>query len=235
MSSIVDFLDHVGKIFDDLEMAQPHKARTKKTSKPDRANERQFYDIHNFYTDCDISSPYHEMLAAEMADKIFVMSKQPDTIKDVIFDKNATTIIWTNGEKTTVKAYHEPIDHEKGLAMAMVKHSYQSSDGSSNKASFYKLIADAEDAELDRIVKKAMKELRKVYSDVFIKECDKVSTLPIDDATREALYNKALKATMRVRKKYIPTETGLPEARIEKAIQEALEAYSANCLKQRVF
>lgn len=235
MSSICDFLDYVNKIVDDLEMAQPHKARTKKTRKPDRANYRLFYDIRNSYTDCGISSPHHEMLAAEMADKIFVISQKPDTIKDVIFDKNATTIIWTNGEKTTVKAYHEPIDHEKGLAMAMVKHSYLSGDGSSNKASFYKLIADAEDAELDRIVKKAMKELRKVYSDAYVKECDKLSTLPKDDAARETLYDKALKATMRVRKKYIPTETGLPEARIEKAIQEALETYSANCMHQRIF
>ena len=80
-----------------------------------------------------------------------------------------------------------------------------------------------------------MKELRKVYSDAYVKECDKISTDALDDDAHEALYNKALKATMRVRKKYIPTETGLPMARIEEAIQEALEKYSANCMRQRVF
>lgn len=236
MSNLVDIIDHVTTgILDDLGLTHSHKVHTETSSSPDDTRDREFYDICDFCTSYSLASPHDEILAAETPNWMHMESQKADQIKDVIFDKRATTIIWANGEKTTVKAFCEPIDHEKGLAMAIVKHSYQSGDGSSNKASFYKLIADAEDAELDRIVKKAMKELRKVYSDALIKECEKVSTFPIDDATREAFYGKALKATMRVRKKYIPTETGLPEARIEKGIQEALEAYSANCMRQRVF
>ena len=232
MRNLGDILDRMTKqIFDDLELTQHHGTHTKKPSWPD---DRQFYDIHNIYTAYPEPSPHDGLLDANLM-KTYLESQPPCKIKDVIFDKNATTIIWSNGEKTTVKAYHEPIDHEKGLAMAIVKYAYQSGDGTSNKASFYKLIADAEDAELDRIVKKAMKGLRKVYSAAYVKECDKIEMVPLDDDTRKGLYDKALKATMRVRKKYIPTETGLPEARIEKAIQEALEAYSANCMRQRVF
>ena len=234
MSSLSDVLDRIinESILDDLQTTQSHKARTRKLNEADN---RQFYDIHNLYTTHGVTPMHDDTSEAKTCEKTIIEWKKPDKIKDVIFDKNATTIIWTNGEKTTVKAHHEPIDHEKGLAMAMVKHVYQSGDGSSNKASFYKLIANAEDAELDRIVKKAMKELRKVYSDAYVKECDKISTGALDDDAHEALYNKALKATMRVRKKYIPTETGLPMARIEEAIQEALEKYSANCMRQRVF
>ncbi len=156
---------------------------------------------------------------------------EKSTIERVIFDKNATTIIWNGGEKTTVKAYHEPIDHEKGLAMAIVKHIFQD-DQAHWKSSFDKILAKAEDDEIKRIVYKAMKELRKVYSDTYEKECKKGWLESGSDVSNSA-HEKALKAAVRARKKYIPTETGLAEARIEKAIQEALETYSENCRHQQ--
>lgn len=44
-------------------------------------------------------------------------------IKRVIFNEPYTIVIWTNGEKTIVKAQDgEPYDKEKGLAMCFAKY-----------------------------------------------------------------------------------------------------------------
>ena len=42
-------------------------------------------------------------------------------IKNVIFNKSATIVFWSDETKTVVKAYDEPFDPEKGLAMAISK------------------------------------------------------------------------------------------------------------------
>lgn len=45
----------------------------------------------------------------------------PFRIKQVIFNSPATIVYWEDGTKTVVKAYDEPFDREKGLAMAISK------------------------------------------------------------------------------------------------------------------
>ena len=53
-------------------------------------------------------------------------------IKDVIFNGPATIVLWKDGSKTVVKAQDgEPVDKEKGLAMAIAKKVY------GNKGSYY--------------------------------------------------------------------------------------------------
>lgn len=50
--------------------------------------------------------------------------KEP-SIKDGIFNGPATIVLWQDGTKTIVKAQNgEPVDKEKGLAMAIVKKVY---------------------------------------------------------------------------------------------------------------
>ena len=68
---------------------------------------------------------------------IFVDSKfstpTPD-IKDVIFNGPATIVLWKDGTKTVVKAQDgEPVDKEKGLAIAIAKKVY------GNKGSYYNI------------------------------------------------------------------------------------------------
>lgn len=59
----------------------------------------------------------------------------PNTIKDVIFNPPATIILWEDGTKTVVKAQNgEPFDPEKGMAMAIVKKTFD------NKGHYYDAI-----------------------------------------------------------------------------------------------
>lgn len=159
-------------------------------------------------------------------------------LKDVIFDKNATTILWSDGTKTTVKAYCEPIDHEKGLAMAMAKRATEMDISGSWKKPFYDAIAKAEDAELKRIVTQVMKSLKKVYRKTYTDELKRLyeiadSDLKVDGTDiYQTAHSKARQTAIRKRKKYIPTETGLPSARIEEAVQDAIGAYSAHSFHQ---
>ena len=57
-------------------------------------------------------------------------SEMLNKIKNVIFNKPATIVLWADGTKTVVKCENEDFDPEKGLAMAIVKktmannHSY---------------------------------------------------------------------------------------------------------------
>ena len=47
------------------------------------------------------------------------------TIKDVIFNKPATIVFWTDGTKTVVKCQNDDVfDPEKGLAMAIAKKAF---------------------------------------------------------------------------------------------------------------
>lgn len=67
-----------------------------------------------------------------MVDLIMSRTKPSLTIKDVIFNGPATIVLWKDGTKTVVKAQDgEPVDKEKGLAMAIAKKVY------GNKGSYY--------------------------------------------------------------------------------------------------
>lgn len=52
-------------------------------------------------------------------------------IKNVIFNRPATIVFWTDGTKTVVKAVNEPFDEEKGLVMAIAKKAF------GNRSSYY--------------------------------------------------------------------------------------------------
>lgn len=59
-----------------------------------------------------------------MSSEKFKINKTYD-LKDVIFNPPATIVLWGDGTKTVVKAQNgEPFDPEKGLAMAIVKKTY---------------------------------------------------------------------------------------------------------------
>lgn len=56
-----------------------------------------------------------------------------DKIKNVIFNEPATIVFWDDGTKTVVKAEDEAFDHEKGLAMAIVKKTMADNHGYYNE------------------------------------------------------------------------------------------------------
>lgn len=49
------------------------------------------------------------------------ITEYPGQVSRVIFSAPATIVFWSDGTKTIVKAYDEPFDKEKGLAMAICK------------------------------------------------------------------------------------------------------------------
>jgi len=55
---------------------------------------------------------------------IFTLERSLPPVKKVIFNAPATIVMWGDGTKTVVKAYNEPFDKEKGLAMAICKKIY---------------------------------------------------------------------------------------------------------------
>ena len=71
-----------------------------------------------FYMDTDIAAKVGKLskrlVAAEMR------AKRPEITK-VIFNDPAVIVLWSDGDKTVVKADNEPFDPEKGLAMAIAK------------------------------------------------------------------------------------------------------------------
>lgn len=75
--------------------------------------------INRFYNMNDINSDLRKMAL----NSVFGMTTQwRFKIKDVIYNKPATIIRWTDGTKTVVKcADDEPYDKEKGFAMAFMK------------------------------------------------------------------------------------------------------------------
>lgn len=168
-----------------------------------------------------------------------------------IFDKRATVLVWEDGHKTIVKAMKgEPIDHEKGLAIAIAKASVGHPGW---KRRFNDILESAEQDECDRIVSKAMKNLRKVYSGAYEKAFRKYVTerlvedgYSIEEIGLEPGYltetaysecvlkahKKAAHTAMRNRRKYISTETGLTDARIDRAIQTEIEKYQQHMMTQ---
>lgn len=58
--------------------------------------------------------------------------RKPSKIKRVIFNDPVTVVLWSDGDKTIVKAVNEPYDPEKGLAMAVTKKLL-----GNNKGSYY--------------------------------------------------------------------------------------------------
>ena len=69
-----------------------------------------------------------------MSSEKFEINKIYD-LKDVIFNPPATIVLWGDGTKTVVKAQNgEPFDPEKGLAMAIVKKTYD------NTGRYYEVI-----------------------------------------------------------------------------------------------
>lgn len=179
--------------------------------------------------------------------------KTYDTPK-IIFDKNATTLIMNDGSRYTVKAHGEQIDHEKGLAMVLAKYIFTDSEGNWHNQ-FNRVIEKAESEELHRIVGKAMRDIRKVYSKTFEKafsdaviervvedgktptksysmeSAADILTVGTFDECYELAHKKALKTVMRSRKRYISDETGLDQSKLDEALKDAINTYSQNRVK----
>ena len=148
----------------------------------------------------------------------------------VIFSKNATTVLLSDGTKTTVKAHGEPIDHEKGLAMAVAKRVFMDADGHW-KNKFNKVLKDAERDELKRVSGDVVANLKNIYNDYYDKHVETYLNVFNADAQKD-ICNYALKHTIRNRKKYIPTNTGLKTSDIEAEVQNRMEEYSAHFITQ---
>lgn len=58
--------------------------------------------------------------------------------KKVIFSSNRTVVLWSDGDKTIVKASCEPFDREKGLAMAIAKKMFGTNPSKSNYYDVFK-------------------------------------------------------------------------------------------------
>lgn len=148
----------------------------------------------------------------------------------VIFSKNATTVLWSDGTKTTVKAYGEDIDHEKGLAMAVAKRVFMDTDGHW-KSKFNKVLQNAEHDELMRVSGDVVAKLKTIYNDCY----DKYAAKYLDEFDKDAqtdICSRALKHAIRNRKRYIPTNTGLKASDIEAEVQKRMEAYSEYFITQ---
>lgn len=217
----------------------------------------RYYDVlSKLHTDPSIDKDQRIVLL-ELAVQIHsgmldLLNKSSCQIADVIFDKSATIIVWGDGTKTVVKAHDEPIDHEKGLAIAITKRVTSDVNGHW-KAGFERLIESAEQDECDRIVSKAMKSLRKIYSAAYEKAFRKYVTerlvedgYSIEEIGLEPGYltetaysecvlkahKKAAHTAMRNRRKYISTETGLSDTCIDQAIQTEIEKYQQHMMTQ---
>ena len=177
----------------------------------------------------------------------------------VIFDKNATTLLWSDGVKVTVKAHGEPIDHEKGYAMAIAKYVFLDKEGHWYNA-FHREIEKAEADEARRIASKAMKDLRQVYKKAYEKAMMKytqeritedgviingngIQEDPKDILTDEAwhecfvkAHTKAKEATMRQYRnnkgENYTYNSGLEFYMIDDAIKTAINSYHEQMLRQ---
>lgn len=73
------------------------------------------------YIDEFYSSYFDNIYSKKTKNELYRGNKEE--IKRVIFNEPYTIVIWTNGEKTIVKAQDgEPYDKEKGLAMCFAKY-----------------------------------------------------------------------------------------------------------------
>ena len=92
---------------------------SKYVSKSVYMNEIRMDKVPEFNINIDMAKFIDDLLVIGGADM-----KLPK-IKDVIFNKPATIIIWADGSKTVVKCGEgDAYDPEKGLAMAIVKKAY---------------------------------------------------------------------------------------------------------------
>lgn len=251
MSSLADIIDRASTwILDDLGLNHSHEVRTETSSSSYDTNDKQFYDICDFYISYDPTSPHNRMVAT----KTPIESRKPDQIKDVIFDKQATTIIWANGEKTTVKAFGEPIDHEKGLAMALAKR-VLTNDRGEWKSTFTHILDAAEKHERNRIINKAMVDIRKAYTKSFDVKFDKLLTeaLAEKEITLQpnevaltylsvphyldifnVAHKTAYESVVRRRKQYISMSEGVDSEMLDSEYQDAIANYYHNRLTQMV-
>lgn len=251
MSSFADTIDHATTgILEDLRLTYYHWMRIMTSSSLDDTNDRRFYDIYNFCTSHDLTSPHDEMLTAETS----MESQKAYQIKDVIFDKRATTIVWANGEKTTVKAFCEPIDHEKGLAMALTKR-ILTNDHGEWKSTFTHILNTAEKHERNRIINKAMADIRKAYSKSFDAKFDKLLTEALNEKgitiqpngvaftylsiphyldIFNAAHKTAYESVVRRRKQYISISEGVDSEMLDSEYQDAITNYYHNRLTQMV-
>lgn len=96
---------------------------------PIRIQPSKFYDdsmldyllkdiIHEKAKEAEKELDYH--IKQEAKKKVRAFNNR---IKRVIFSDPVTVILWTNGDKTTVRCQPgETFDKEKGLALAIIKH-----------------------------------------------------------------------------------------------------------------
>ena len=107
-------------------------------------------------------------------------------IKKVIFNEPATIVFWSDGSKTVVKCGENDFyDHEKGLAMCIVKRFL------GNKGNYYKKLRkwlDIYEEEEKTMNNEGYKE---VYFDKYCKTCKyknlKESDYPCDECLEEAV------------------------------------------------
>lgn len=88
------------------------------------------------------------------------------TIDKVIFNKNATIVLWKNGEKTVVKCQKgETFDKEKGLALCIIKYIF-GNIGYYNEI-FKSFDLDEEKTEYTPSVKAFYKGFTHIFSKLF--------------------------------------------------------------------
>lgn len=196
---------------------------------------------------------FYELLTDSEDDPV----EEDVTLPKVIFDQEATTLIWNDGTKVTVKAFGEPIDHEKGYAMAIAKYIFLDKDGHWYNR-FNREIQKAEVDEARRIASKVMKDIRPVYKKAYEKAMTKLtqermtedgwiingdgpSDDPKDILTEDVWLEcsakankKAYDAALRYYRSAKQTDyvTGLDPYVIDDAVKDAIENYYTNMLRQ---
>lgn len=66
------------------------------------------------------------------------ITKPQELIKNVVFSGPCTIVQWSDGDKTIVRCENEDFDHEKGLAMAIVKKFFGTNKSKSNYNDIFK-------------------------------------------------------------------------------------------------
>lgn len=152
----------------------------------------------------------------------------------VIFNNNATTILWSDGTKTTVKAHGEVVDHEKGLAMAVAKRVFMDADGHW-KNKFNKILKEAEHDELMRVSGDIVDKLKVLYNEYYNKHFARCLNYYSEDNKKDVQESVCQHAYMYAvinKYKYIPKDTGLKSSDIEVEVRSRMEEYSKRFITQ---
>lgn len=262
--SLMDYADRIADIFEESLFSEVSKRKVTDETPSDKSEHIPQSDIPTqvYTSDLNIFDIF------DNDDCVDDQPKQNDALYDVIgledaqtpkviFNEGATILLWEDGTKIVVKAHGEPIDHEKGYAMAIAKYIFLDNHGHWYNE-FHREIEKAEANEARRIALRAMKDIRPVYKKTYDKWMTKLTQErmtedgliingdgtqddPKDILNEESLrewsekaHKKAYEAAIRQYRngKHDGIISGLDISVINEAVENAIKSYYEQMLRQ---